>query len=122
MKLRLLSLTLAILCACGSNGGGQAGLPGSGEPPDASVASVVTLERRDGRYTLVRNGATYRPQGAGLGSGDPAVLAEHGGNSYRTDAPGADIEDAKRQRIDARSRASSPSWPARWNECDIRSL
>jgi hypothetical protein len=101
MKLRLLSLTLAILCACGSNGGGQAGLPGSGEPPDASVASVVTLERRDGRYTLVRNGATYRPQGAGLGSGDPAVLAEHGGNSYRTWGIGADIEDAKRQLNDA---------------------
>lgn len=102
MKLRLLWFGLVALSACSSSGNGQADLPGSGsaEPREPAAGSVVKLEQRDGGYTLVRNGEPYRPQGAGLSGGDPALLAKHGGNSYRTWGIGADIADAKR-RLDA---------------------
>lgn len=100
MTKRLTLPMLALLAACGSNGGGQDEGPQiPAEPGDAG--SRVTLEQRDGRYTLVRNGEAYVPRGAGLGGGDAALLASHGGNSYRTWGIGDSIADARRRLDEA---------------------
>ena len=94
---------LAALAACSSNGGGQGDTPPIPDDPDAAGGSVVTLEQRGGRWTLVRNGTPYTPHGAGLGGGDLAALAAHGGNSYRTWGIGSDIADARRRLDEAQT-------------------
>ncbi len=91
----------AALAACSSNGGGQGDTPPIPDDPDAAGGSVVTLEQQAGRWTLVLNGTPYTPNGAGIGGGDPAALAAHGGNSYRTWGIGSDIADARRRLDEA---------------------
>ncbi|HEX5789149.1 MAG TPA: hypothetical protein VFY03_13280 [Woeseiaceae bacterium] len=90
-----LALVLAAVLAAGSsNGGGQ----DPAEPtPGTGTGPRVTLERVGAGWTLVRDGVPYRPEGAGLSGGDAALLAAHGGNSYRTWSIGSDVADARRQ-------------------------
>ncbi|MEM9400846.1 MAG: glycoside hydrolase family 2 TIM barrel-domain containing protein [Pseudomonadota bacterium] len=54
---------------------------GQDDPP-GSVVKVV--QQSDGSFTLLRNGEPYQVKGAGLGTGDLALLKASGGNSVRT--------------------------------------
>ncbi len=52
---------------------------------DVAPGSVVKVtQQSDGSYTLLRNGEPYQVKGAGLGTGDLALLKASGGNSVRT--------------------------------------
>ena len=52
---------------------------------DLPPGSEVRVEKQpDGSYSLLRNGEPYHVKGAGIGTGDLALLKASGGNSIRT--------------------------------------
>ena len=54
--------------------------------PASTWAQAIKVEvvKQDGKYQLLRDGKTYRVNGAGLANGDLKTFAAHGGNSIRT--------------------------------------
>ena len=69
------------------------GLQASQERSPGSEVRVVS--QADGSFTLLRNGEPYQVKGAGIGTGDHAVLKASGGNSVRTWG----IEQLERQQL-----------------------
>lgn len=80
--------------ALGAARGGAAAEPA----PAARRGSLVTLQKTESGFQLLRNGAPYFIRGAG-GDGDRALLAASGGNSIRTWG----VDDAQRTLDDAQA-------------------
>ncbi len=68
--------TVALLAAFPANL-----LAGQDLPPGSEVR---VAKQPDGSYSLLRNGEPYQVKGAGIGTGDLALLKASGGNSVRT--------------------------------------
>lgn len=77
MRLVRIQFSIAVLLAVVCTGTQASENPSSGSEVRVSKQSA-------GSFALVRNGKPYQVKGAGLGSGDLALLRASGGNSVRT--------------------------------------
>lgn len=78
MRNKILSIIFAGFVAIGCNN------PKKTQPQQQAAPAKVTIEKENGKFSLMVNGAPFYIKGAGLEFGDVAALAKHGGNAFRT--------------------------------------